>query len=132
MLRRQPAEYARFFRAFGFEEESIRAVLQARDKDIYSGIYWQGNLVGVSMLRGWDAGYEVPSYGIIIDDKYRGSTLLKICLDMAKLTCRLLGVRRLMAKIHPDNVSPVGASRLGFIQTGHEPETGNVIYHADL
>ena len=37
-----------------------------------------------------------------------------------------------MAKIHPDNVSPRGARRLGLVQTGVEAETGNVVYHIDL
>jgi hypothetical protein len=57
---------------------------------------------------------------------------MRIALDVAKLICRLKGAPRLMAKIHPDNVSPRGARRLGLVQTGFEAETGNVIYHIEL
>jgi hypothetical protein len=57
---------------------------------------------------------------------------MRIALDVAKLVCRLSGATRLMAKIHPENVSPRGARRLGFVQTGVEAETGNVVYHMDL
>lgn len=132
MLRAQPPEYARFFYAFDFSEERIANVLANRIKDVYSGIIWRGELVAIFMLRGWDAGYDVPSFGVFVAEKYRGGTFMRIALDVAKLICRLSGARRLMATIHPDNVSPRGATRLGFVQTGVNNETGNIVYHMDL
>jgi hypothetical protein len=132
LLRAQPPEYVRFFYAFGFEEEAVKRVLAARGKDIYSGIFWGGELACLFMLRGWDAGYEVPSFGVLVDVKHRGRAFMRIALDVSKLICRLAGAPRLMAKIHPDNVSPRGARRLGLVQTGFEAETGNVIYHIEL
>lgn len=132
LLRAQPPEYVRFFYAFGFEEEEVARVLAARAKDVYSGMFWRGELAAFFMLRGWDAGYEVPSFGVVVDVRQRGLAFMRIALDVAKLVSRLAGAPRLMAKIHPDNVSPRGARRLGLVQTGVEPETGNVIYHIDL
>jgi hypothetical protein len=132
LLRAQPPEYVRFFYAFGFGEEEIARVLDARKRDVYSGIFWRGELACFFMLRGWDAGYEVPSFGVLVDVKHRGRAFMRIALDVSKLICRLTGAPRLMAKIHPDNVSPRGARRLGLVQTGLESETGNVIYHIDL
>ena len=132
LLRAQPPEYARFFYAFGSGEPEIARLLAGRQMDVYSGIFWRGELAGVFMLRGWDAGYEVPSFGVLVDARHRGRAFMRIALDVAKLICRLSGATRLMAKIHPDNVSPRGARRLGFVQTGVEPETGNVVYHMEL
>lgn len=132
LLRAQPPEYVRFFYAFGFEEEEIARVLAARTKDIYSGMFWRGELAAFFMLRGWDAGYEVPSFGVVVDVRHRGLAFMRIALDVAKLVSRLAGAPRLMAKIHPDNVSPRGARRLGLVQTGVEAETGNIVYHIDL
>ena len=132
LLRAQPPEYARFFYAFGSGEEEIARILAGRERDVYSGMVWRGELAAVFMLRGWDAGYEVPSFGVLVDVKHRGRAFMRISLDVAKLICRLSGAPRLMAKIHPDNVSPRGARRLGLVQTGVEEATGNVIYHIDL
>jgi RimJ/RimL family protein N-acetyltransferase len=132
MLRAQPPEYARFFYAFGSGEEEIARILAGRKRDVYSGIFWRGELAAVFMLRGWDAGYEVPSFGVLVDVKHRGRAFMRISLDVAKLICRLSGAPRLMAKIHPDNISPRGARRLGFVQTGVEEASGNVIYHIEL
>jgi RimJ/RimL family protein N-acetyltransferase len=128
----QPASYIRLFYAFSFEVEVIAKLLSERQRDFYAGIFWQGELAGFFMLRGWDAGYEVPSFGVLIDERHRGGAFMKLSLDAAKLICRLCGARRMMAKIHPDNVSPRGARRLGFVQTGLEVETGNIIYHLEL
>jgi RimJ/RimL family protein N-acetyltransferase len=132
LLRAQPPEYTRFFYAFGFEEEEIATLLAVRRLDVYSGMFWQGHLVGFFMLRGWDSGYEVPSFGVLVDQQFRGGRFMRLSLEIAKLVCRLSGAPRLMAKIHPDNVSPRGARKLGFVQTGVEAETGNVVYRLDL
>jgi len=131
-MRSQPPEYLRFFYAFGSDESAISHMLSAVRRNIYSGVFWQANLIGIFMLRGWDEGYEVPSFGVLIDKNYRGGAFMRLTLDTAKLICKLSGSKRLMAKIHPDNVSPRGASRLGLHQTGIEEETGNIIYHLDL
>lgn len=132
LLKSQPPEYSRFFYAFSSDEAAISKILAEREKDVYSGMYWQERMVGFFMLRGWDAGYEVPSFGVLVDEQYRGRGFMPLALDIAKLICRLCGAPRLMAKIHPDNVSARGARRLGLVQTGVEAETGNLIYHLDL
>ncbi|MDT7602596.1 MAG: hypothetical protein QOF61_593 [Acidobacteriota bacterium] len=132
MLKAQTPRYARFFYAFSFEEPELERMLAACDRDVYSGIFWRGELIGVFFLRGWDAGYEVPSFGVLIDERQRGGSFMRLSLEMAKLICRLSGAPRLMAKIHPDNVSPRGARRLGLVQTDVEPETGNIIYYMEL
>lgn len=131
-MRAQPPEYLRFFYAFGSDESAIAEILSVSEHDVYSGVFWQENLVGVFMLRGWDEGYEVPAFGVLIGENYRGGAFMRLTLDAAKLICRLSGAKRLMAKIHPDNVSPRGARRLGLHQTGAEESTGNIIYHLEL
>jgi RimJ/RimL family protein N-acetyltransferase len=131
-MRSQSSEYLRFFHAFGADESAIAEMLAASKTDVFSGVFWQADLVGVFMLRGWDAGYEVPSFGVLIDEKHRGGAFMRLTLDTAKLICRLSGAKRLMAKIHPDNVSPRGARRLGLHQTDVEESTGNIIYHLEL
>lgn len=131
-LRAQPPAYLRFFYAFGTDEAALAEMLNSSEKDVYSGVFWRENLIGIFMLRGWDAGFEIPSFGVLIDEKYRGGAIMKLTLDTAKLICRLAGSKKMMAKIHPDNVSPRGARRLGLYQIDVEEATGNIIYHMEL
>jgi RimJ/RimL family protein N-acetyltransferase len=132
LLRAQPPEYARFFHAFNSDEKEIAAILAARQLDIYSGIFWEGRLIGFFMLRGWDDGYDVPAFGVFIDEKFRGFKLMRLALDSSILISRLCGAKRIMGKIHPDNAPLRGVRQLGFVQTGVEDETGRVIFHLDL
>ncbi len=131
-MRSQSPEYLRFFYAFGTEESAIAGILSAAEQDVYSGVFWHGKLVGVFFLRGWDAGYEMPSFGVMIDEDYRGRAFLNLTVDAAKLICRLSGINRYMVKIHPDNTALKNVQRMGFYQTGVEESTGNVIFHLDF
>ncbi len=131
-MRLQSAEYLRFFYAFGSDESAIAEMLSASKMDIYSGVFWQGNIIGIFMLRGWDAGYEMPTFGVLIDEKHRGNAFLHLTVDTAKLICKLSGLKRFMVKIHPDNVALKNVHRMGFYQTGVEESTGNVIFHLDF
>lgn len=131
-MRSQSPDYLRFFYAFDADEAALSELLSNAEKDVYSGVFWQDDLAGVFFLRGWDEGYEIPSFGVLIDEKYRGGAFMRLTLDTAKLICRLSEAKILMAKIHPDNVSPRGARRLGLYQTGIEESTGNIIYQMKL
>ncbi len=131
-MKSQTAEYLKFFYAFSENEAEIKEMLSAAELDAFYGVFWQGDLAGIFMLRGYDAGYEIPSFGVLIADEYRGGAFMRLTLDTAKLICRLSGKKVLMAKIHPDNISPKGAVRLGFKQIEVEESTGNVIYQMEL
>ncbi len=133
MLRAQPPDYSRFFYPFSFEESVIASMLSDCEHDVYMGIYHRDELVGLYMLRGWDEGYEVPAFGILIAEKYRGYGLEMMSLEAAKTICKLRGTSRMMLKMHPDNFSSRGVARkIGFRQTGVEPESGNIIYHCEI
>ncbi|CAN5711750.1 hypothetical protein BH20ACI4_BH20ACI4_26730 [soil metagenome] len=131
-LRSQTAEYLRFFYAFGSDENAVAEILSNNKKDVYSGVFWQDNLAGIFFLRGWDAGFEIPSFGVLIDEKYRGKAFLSLTVDTAKLICKMSGVNQYMVKIHPDNTALRNVHRMGFYKTGVEESTGNVIFHLDF
>ncbi len=92
------------------------------------GIGWWGFF----MLRGWDAGYEIPSFGIVVDEGTRGRGYLRASLEMAAELTRQAGAERFMAKIHPENLAPRAARRLQLVQVGVEAASGNVIYHREV
>lgn len=132
-LRAQPPAYTRFFHPFGYAESAIADALARQGQDVFMGLFWREQVVGFFMLRGWDEGYEVPAFGILIDEQYRGHGLEMAALDMAKVICRLRNVSRLMIKMHPDNISAKGVARkTGFVQTGVEAGSGNLIYHYEI
>ncbi len=133
MLLAQSVEYARFFRPFSFDTAAIADVLSSQGQDVLMGLYWQSQIVGFFMLRGWNEGYDVPAFGILIDERYRGCGLEMLSLETAKIVCKLRGASRIMIKMHPENISAKGVLRkTGFVQSGVEVESGNLIYHSDI
>ena len=133
LLQSQSADYVRFFTPFRFDEAAVSAMLAGHKSDVYSGIRWRGRLVGFFMLRGWDAGYEVPAYGVLIDEAHAGYGLTTLSLRMAKAVCKLRASARLMLKVHPANARARKLfERAGFKQTGVETATGSLVYHFDF
>jgi RimJ/RimL family protein N-acetyltransferase len=129
LLRSQSSEYVRFFTPFRFDHATVLKLLTQRDQDLFFGIYWQERLIGFSMLRGWDEGYEVPAYGVLIDEKYSGYGLATLTLRLVKAVCRLRGSPAIMLKVHPANTRATKLfERAGFFRTGIDAESGGFIY----
>lgn len=133
VLRRQPAEYLKYFVPFSFRREAIHAILSNAKQDLYMGMFWQDELVGFFMLRGWDEGYPVPAYGVAIDHRLRKFGLGGVSLELSKTLSRLKGATQMMLKVHPENrVAKQMYEKAGFVAAGVDERSGNLIYNCDL
>lgn len=133
LLRAQSPDYMRYFTPFAFDIEVIEALLAAARDDVYSGVFWGDALAGFFMLRGWDAGYSVPAYGVTIGEEWRGAGLGRLTLAAARSICALRGATQIMLKVHPDNTAARHLyERFGFVRTGHDAKNGNDVYHLTL
>lgn len=133
LIASQPSGYLRFFYAFGSDEAAIAEILCARERDVYSGMFWEDRLVSIFMLRGWDAGFETPTFGVIVCADHRGREVGRVVMEAAKTISRLSGAKRIMAKIHPDNIATTrGGLREGFVPTSEVDASGNIIYYLEL
>jgi RimJ/RimL family protein N-acetyltransferase len=133
MLNAAGKEYSRYFIPFGFDQSSIENILIKADKDQYYGIYVSDQLAGFYMLRGFDQGYEIPSYGVWVAPKYSGLGLASLTMQHAVSLCRINGIKKLMLKVHPENtVAKTIYEKNGFNATGVDPRNSNIIYHREL
>jgi RimJ/RimL family protein N-acetyltransferase len=133
LLCSQAQSYIRFFTPFNFDEATITQLLAQCERDAWMGIYLSETLLGFFMLRGWDAGFEVPAYGVLVDEQYSGYGLARLSLRYAKSLCKLRRAPHVMLKVHPENLAArklFEAAR--FRQTGIEAASGNLIYHFDF
>lgn len=133
MLRAQSPAYVRFFTPFSFDPDTINGMLARQLEDVFMGIYLRDELAGFFMLRGWDEGYEAPSYGVLIDERFSGYGLTRLSLKMAKSICKLRRAPRLILKVHPDNlVAKTLFEEAGFTRAGRDEASGNLIYHFNV
>ena len=133
LLTSQRLEYLQHFHPFVFSREGVRDELLQVAKDQYWAI-WNGSiLVGFFMLRGMDAGYQRPSFGVMIDEGHSGQGLARLALEHALQWCRTQNIRRVMLKVAPDNYRALRAYlKAGFVAIDTCKQTGQRIMEASL
>jgi len=128
-----PKDHTKYFTPFSFDEVSIKKMIDSAVRDKYFGIFISDNLAGFYMLRGFDEGYEVPSYGVWISDKYSRMGLSTLTLQHAITFCRINSIKKIMLKVHPENVVAKNIyESFGFKEEGIDQKNSNLIYQKSL
>jgi GNAT superfamily N-acetyltransferase len=112
------ARLGRFFAAIA-EEEALTLNFHPHDftqdeadrictplssaSDIYMIAVAADEVAGYAMLRGWDEGYEVPSFGVCVLPSRQGAGLGSRLLDHALARARDRGSLRVMLKVYDGN-----------------------------
>jgi ribosomal-protein-alanine N-acetyltransferase len=72
-------------------------------RDCYFAAFVGHRLAGYGMLRGWDAGYAIPSFGVAVARQFRSRGLGRDLLRWAIAEARRRGAKTLMLKVYRDN-----------------------------
>lgn len=133
MLAAQDPTYMQYFIPFQFDEATLTPILTNAKSDLYIGLWWGSTLIGFFMLRGWDQGYDVPAYGVTIDQRFRNRGLGRLTLELSRSICKLRAAQRLMLKVHPQNAAAKQLyESFGFVYTTTDNKNNNLVYHLDL
>lgn len=128
-----PPEYSMYFTAFKLSEQVLSELVSKAILDKYYGIFIGEAAAGFYMLRGLDAGYEIPSYGVWISSQFANKGLSKLTLFHAFTFCRLNNIPKLMLKVRPENTFAKKLyESLDFERTGFDEKNGNYIYHKKI
>jgi ribosomal protein S18 acetylase RimI-like enzyme len=85
-------------------------------KDRYFVACRGGAVLAYGMLRGWDEGYQVPSFGCAIHPKARGLGLARRILEHAIAEARRHGAERLRLTVYKTNLPAVHIyEKAGFV-----------------
>jgi RimJ/RimL family protein N-acetyltransferase len=132
LLTADPDDYRRHFHPFPTDPESVRTALAAAVEDVYWGI-WSEGLQAVVMLRGLDAGFTAPAFGVYVARASSGAGIARLAIALAEAWCRLNARREIMLTVHADNAA---ARRLyettGYQFAGELSEAGHRIYRKKL
>ena len=133
LLKGEDKEYSKYFIPFDFDFQTILHILVNLQKDSFWGIYTGDKLVGFYMLRGFDKGYDVPSYGVWISKIFAGNGLSKLTLQHAISYCRINHIKEIMLKVHPENfIAKKIYEDFGFMRQGIDPKNNHIIYRKKL
>lgn len=84
-------------------------------EDLYVAIFEGDTVLGYGMLRGWDAGYAIPSLGIALHPDARGQGLASLLMGYLHALARRRGAPRVRLKVYAHNHAAVRLyERLGY------------------
>jgi len=129
MMNRDDREYGKFFQAFDGNVKTLEDDLTKANRDLYVVIRIDKAVAGFFMLRGLDAGYQVPAFGVYISQSYSRRGLSKIALNYAVAWCKLNNYQELMLTVHPENTPAfLLYEKEDFFFTGRYSGLGHMIW----
>ena len=107
----------RYFDPFPLDAETARRLAHRSGRDLYWGI-WEGpELVGLAMVRGWDAGYPQRSDGLLVDHGHHGRGIATEATRLMLAELRRAGEDLVRARVHDTNVGSLRMLELnGFVE----------------
>src|SRR5215213_6501534 len=93
------------FTAFPLNAEITHFITEQPHKDKYYLLLLDGQPVGFSMLRGFDEGYSVPSFGIFIDHRFQGRGFGKKLLQVTVEEARQMGCEKVRLSVFGRNAA---------------------------
>jgi ribosomal protein S18 acetylase RimI-like enzyme len=111
------AERRRRFHPFPFTAETAGALCAHDGRDGYWVARHDGEIVGLSMLRGLDEGWPVPSFGVIVARAHRAAGLGRRLTEHALAEARRMGCESVRLSVYASNEPAIGLyGRLGFVE----------------
>jgi ribosomal-protein-alanine N-acetyltransferase len=92
------------FHPHAFTAEEAARLCHYEGADIYAAMVVGDRVAGYGMLRGWDAGFTIPSLGIAISPAFRGRSLGRLMMSYLHAAAAVRGAERVRLKVYRDNV----------------------------
>ena len=119
-VRNNVAEVLQHFHPFRLTSDRAQRIAAHTGRDRYYGAFAGGEVVGMSMLRGWDEGYEVPSFGVAVDHRHHGRGIGSQLTDYAIDQARELGCAQVRLSVYASNrVAYRMYEERGFVEVEH-------------
>jgi RimJ/RimL family protein N-acetyltransferase len=128
-----PAPYRCYFEPFPGGLADVEAALERAHKDGYWGVFVGDDLAALVMLRGLDAGFAAPAFGVYVAERHAGQGLATAALAFAEAWCRLNNYAEVMLTVHAEHER---ARRLyeaqAFVASGERSAIGHLVYRKRL
>jgi len=95
--------------------------------DIYVVAVAQDAVLAYGMLRGWDEGYEIPSLGITVAERARGTGVARLLMQYLHANAKLRGAPSIRLKVYPDNSKAIALYLTLGYEFGDAIENGQMV-----
>lgn len=97
-------EITRHFHPFLLTSQTAYQIACTNHLDRYYIAIWEERIIGLCMLRGWDEGFKIPSFGILVDHRCRGLNLGRQMTEFAIREARNLNCYNIRLSVYASNV----------------------------
>jgi ribosomal protein S18 acetylase RimI-like enzyme len=120
------------FHPFPLDAASARRLCTHTGRDRYFVFEESGSLFGFAMLRGWDEGFAIPSFGILVHREHAGHGIGRSLTAHALTIAKEMSAPRVRLTVHRENARAVRLyGQCGFRHTGTLAD-GRLVMIADL
>ena len=116
------SEITQHFHPFPLTSQSAHDIACKSHQDRYYIAMHNGCIVGLCMLRGWDEGFSVPSFGVFVDFRHHGLGFGKRLTGFAIDTARSLNCSAIRLSVYASNKrAKYLYEAFGFMEIDQEP-----------
>jgi len=91
------------FTAFPLNDESAKFICKPNHKDKYYFYTEELSILGFSMLRGWEEGFDIPSFGVFVDKDWQGKGIGNKITRETIEECLKLGCDKVRLSVYLSN-----------------------------
>lgn len=104
-----------------FDHANALKICNHIGKDLYYVITNDEDIVAYGLVRGWDEGFEIPSLGIYVSEKYRSKGIARMFMPFLHLSAKLKGAKQMRLKVYKDNLKAIRLYvSLGYVFKEHD------------
>ncbi len=96
-----------YFHPHPFTNDAVEKITKTAVDDLYYILAEGEDVLGYGMLRGWDEGYEIPSLGIAIHPRARGTGLGKFFMQFLSAAAKRKGATKVRLRVKLENIRAV-------------------------
>jgi [ribosomal protein S18]-alanine N-acetyltransferase len=112
----------RNFNPFPLSSNTAQTLLAATHLDRFYGAFDGDRMAAFAMLRGWDEGYQVPSFGLLVDRDRQGRGIGRRMLEWTIAQAFALGCERIRLSVYASNLAAIHLyTAAGFAEIRREP-----------
>ena len=94
-----------------FTPEMAHHIANNRGIDWYAGVFLKSDqretIIAYGMLRGWDEGFKIPSFGVCVLQDFQGIGIGHLMMNLTIINARLCNSPAILVKVFPENHAAV-------------------------
>lgn len=97
----------RDFHPFPLDASAAKLICNKTGYDRFFAFFDSNSILGLAMLRGWDEGFHIPSFGILVHRLHHGNGIGLALVAHALLMAKGLHVPRVRLTVNADNARAI-------------------------